>query len=106
MTTAPDLFARASRGLVCVSDLPDDTEGARYELIDGSLLVSPTKSLRHQYVAGRLFRLLADSVGSDLVAGETLATELHTGPAPDDAFRQQAMIDGRPVTVGIRSAPG
>ena len=42
----------------------------------------------------------------DYVAGETLATELHTGPAPDDAFRQQAMIDGRPVTVGIRSAPG
>ena len=37
MTAAPDLFVRASRGPVCVSDLPDDTEGARYELIDGSL---------------------------------------------------------------------
>lgn len=35
MATAPDLSAPARRGPISVSDLPDDTEGARYELIDG-----------------------------------------------------------------------
>ena len=48
MTTAPDLFARARRGPISVSDLPDDTEGARYELIDGSLYVTPSADAPHQ----------------------------------------------------------
>ena len=66
-------------GLTYADLLKTPEDGRRYELIDGSLLVSPTPSLRHQYVAGRLFRLLADSVGSDLVAGENSDVILDPG---------------------------
>jgi Uma2 family endonuclease len=38
--------------------LPDD--GQRYEIIDGELYVSPAPNTKHQRVAGRLFRVLAD----------------------------------------------
>jgi isoleucyl-tRNA synthetase len=42
----------------------------------------------------------------DYVSAETLATQLRTGPVPDDAFRQEAVIDGQRVTVGISPTPG
>jgi hypothetical protein len=48
VTTAPDLFARAARGPVSVSELPEDAEGGRYELIDASLYVTPSADLEHQ----------------------------------------------------------
>jgi Uma2 family endonuclease len=48
VTTAPDLLARATRGPVRVSELPEDAEGVRYELIDGSLYVTPSADLDHQ----------------------------------------------------------
>lgn len=38
--------------------LPDT--GERYELVYGELLVSPSPTWRHQRVAGRLFRILAE----------------------------------------------
>jgi Uma2 family endonuclease len=38
--------------------LPDD--GQRYEVLDGALCVTPAPSLRHQWVVGRLFRILSD----------------------------------------------
>jgi Uma2 family endonuclease len=38
--------------------LPDD--GSRYEVLDGELFVTPAPSLRHQFVIGRLFRILSD----------------------------------------------
>jgi Uma2 family endonuclease len=66
MTTAPDLFARASRGLVCVSDLPDDTEGARYELIDGSLYETPSADAPHQMLCFDLGQVLAARLPSGL----------------------------------------
>jgi len=66
-------------GLTYADLLKTPEDGRRYELIDGSLLVSPTPSLRHQYVAGRLFRLLSDSAGSDLVAGENSDVILDPG---------------------------
>lgn len=39
-----------------LADLPDD--GRRYELIDGSLVVTPAPGSVHQLVAGALYRLL------------------------------------------------
>jgi len=41
-----------------VQQLPDD--GNRYEAIEGELYVTPAPSRRHQTIAGRLYRLLAD----------------------------------------------
>lgn len=39
-----------------LADLPDD--GLRYELVDGSLHVSPPPTVRHDYVVGRLLIVL------------------------------------------------
>lgn len=39
-----------------LASMPDD--GHRYELIDGTLIVSPSPSLRHQRVHSRLMKLL------------------------------------------------
>ena len=49
-----------------LDELPDD--GYRYELLDGSLLVSPPPELAHQVVATRLAVLLAAQLPDDLVA--------------------------------------
>jgi Uma2 family endonuclease len=42
-----------------VSDLPDDTDGARYELIDGSLYVTPSADAPHQMLCFDLGQVLA-----------------------------------------------
>ena len=44
--------------------MPDD--GHRYELVDGSLIVTPAPRAIHQRAVVRLVRLLADSCPSDL----------------------------------------
>ena len=44
--------------------MPDD--GHRYELIDGTLIVTPAPSTRHQSVSGRLYLLLAANCPADL----------------------------------------
>lgn len=44
-----------------LADMPDD--GRRYELVDGSLLVTPSPNVAHQAASGRLFVLLAAVVG-------------------------------------------
>jgi len=46
--------------------MPDD--GHRYELIDGTLLVSPAPMLRHQLAVTRLLRLLTDASPTELIA--------------------------------------
>jgi Uma2 family endonuclease len=45
--------------------MPDD--GHRYELIDGTLIVSPAPSTRHQVVAANLFRTLDRRCPDDLI---------------------------------------
>jgi Uma2 family endonuclease len=51
VTTLPRGSAFTPRDL---ESMPDD--GRRYELVDGTLPVTPTPSLRHQLVASRLTR--------------------------------------------------
>jgi Uma2 family endonuclease len=75
---APDLFARSRRGLISVSDLPDDTEGARYELNDGSLYATPAVAAPHQMLCFDLGRALASrlppglrvALGVNVIVGE------------------------------------
>lgn len=50
--------------------LPDD--GHRYELVDGTLVVTPAPSTRHQRAVARLLKVLLDAVPDDL--------EVLTGP--------------------------
>jgi Uma2 family endonuclease len=45
-----------------LDDFPDD--GTRYELLEGSLLVTPAPSVHHQIVATRLVTILAHAVGN------------------------------------------
>ena len=49
-----------------LDSMPDD--GHRYELIDGTLVVSPSPSWRHQRVVTRLWRLLNDACPAELEA--------------------------------------
>lgn len=68
-----------------VHELPDD--GNRYEVIDGVLLVSPSPSLVHQRVVGRLYALLlpyVSAVGLEvLVAPAAVTWSKRTEVQPD-----------------------
>ena len=64
--------------------MPDD--GHRYEIIDGTLIVTPAPSVRHQTVAGRLHLLLSASLPDDLrvlFAPTDVALEDDTVMQPD-----------------------
>ncbi|GAA0824672.1 Uma2 family endonuclease [Streptosporangium amethystogenes subsp. fukuiense] len=67
MNAIPGPLILPSRPPFTVDDLldfPDD--GNRYELFDGSLLVSPPVTPRHQYALSRLARILQDAAPSEL----------------------------------------
>jgi Uma2 family endonuclease len=57
-----------------LEQLPDD--GNRYELFDGSLLVSPHARIRHGRVAGRLHRLVDAQLPAGLVAWQDLGVNI------------------------------
>jgi Uma2 family endonuclease len=66
-TTSPDRRVWPEQGQWTYDDwleLPDD--GTRYEVIDGVLHMTPAPSIRHQLVAGSLFR----TISSHVVAGK------------------------------------
>jgi len=56
------ILARRDRPRKTVEDFMNLPEGTRAELIDGDLFMSPSPRPKHQAVAGKLFRLLADHV--------------------------------------------
>jgi len=66
-----------------LDDFPDD--GSRYELLEGSLIVTPSPSFDHQRVATRLATILANAVGSeaDVVAVGAIQRGDNTQLQPD-----------------------
>jgi Uma2 family endonuclease len=63
LTTAP-IYPQAEPWTA--DDLDRLPDGVHYEILDGSLLVSPPPTPRHQLVAARMLRLLQDAAPSDL----------------------------------------
>jgi Uma2 family endonuclease len=57
-----------------LQEIPGD--GHRYEIIDGSLYVSPSPSRPHQIAAARIVRLLVDSAPDDLEVVEAVDVEM------------------------------
>ena len=66
-----------------LDDFPDD--GSRYELLEGSLIVTPGPSMDHQRVATRLVTILAHALGSaaDVVAVGVIQRGDNTQLQPD-----------------------
>jgi Uma2 family endonuclease len=82
-----------------LAGLPDD--GQRYEIIDGSLIVSPTPSTTHQLVAGRLAALIREFApdGTDVV--EAVSLQLNSGRllVPDVVVAESSALLGFQKTV-------
>jgi Uma2 family endonuclease len=80
--------------------MPDD--GHRYELIDGTLVVSPAPAWGHQAVQGRLFSLLYAVCPSDLrviSAPFEVRLALSTAVQPDIVVARFADIAPKPLRV-------
>lgn len=70
--------------------LPDD--GHRYELIDGSLLVSPAPRIAHQAVVGNLFLLLRLACPADL---QVVLAPFAVGLADDTEVQPDLLVAPR-----------
>lgn len=83
--------------LADLASLPDD--GQRYEIVDGSLLVSPPLTVLHQAVTARISRLLAAAAGSELEVLEGVGVQLPNGLlVPDVVVAHGASVwSGRSV---------
>lgn len=79
--------------------LPDD--GHRYEIVDGTLIVSPGPELRHQVVQARLLATLISSCPDDLIVFATPTDLLladDTVVQPDVLVVRRADVRGRRLT--------
>ena len=103
------------RGALTRDDLesmPDD--GHRYELVDGTLLVSPAPGLAHQLAALRMWQLIDEARASDqlaitapfdVVLSHTTVFQPDVLLAPRTAFTQR-QLDGPPtLAVEVLSPP-
>lgn len=83
-----------------LDSMPDD--GHRYELIDGSLVVTPAPTLRHQVVSMALTRQLLENLPPDLQL-LSAPTDVHlagdTGVQPDLLVALRADLSGRALTM-------
>ncbi|TCC11742.1 Uma2 family endonuclease [Kribbella soli] len=75
-----------------LAGLPDD--GQRYEIIDGSLLVTPAPAPRHQLVAGRISVFLRESAPDEADVVEATNFQLTTGRllVPDVIVAQSSAL--------------
>ena len=81
--------------------LPDD--GRRWELIDGSLIVSPSATLDHNAIARWIAQILEDSCpGDDLVVGTDQSTTIdeHNELRPDVIVAPAEFRQLRPFPIG------
>jgi len=84
--------------------LPDD--GAKYELIDGVVLMSPSATPRHQLVALAILRQLADHVENNnlgLVLHETDVRLLRGAGRPDVVYRPEIIFITAERAAGIEN---
>jgi Uma2 family endonuclease len=84
-----------------LQDIPDD--GHRYEIIEGSLHVSPSPSRPHQLAASRLVRLLADAAPAEVEVVETVDVQLDRSVLEPDVVvlpASLAYITGGPLAPG------
>ena len=90
--------------------MPD--EGHRYELIDGVLIVSPAPRIRHQRVAGRLYKALDQARSDDLevffapvdvVLAEDTVIQPDLLVAPIDAFTDRDLPTAPLLAVEVLS---
>jgi Uma2 family endonuclease len=83
-----------------LAGLPDD--GQRYEIIDGSLLVSPPPSTKHQLVSGRLAVFLRESAPDESDVVEAIGLRLSSGRllVPDVVVALSAALHGDDAAVG------
>jgi Uma2 family endonuclease len=72
-----------------VRAMPDD--GKRYETVHGELLVTPAPRLSHQYVAGQLFRALADFCDAS-GAGIALMSPADISLGPDSLVQPDVFV--------------
>jgi Uma2 family endonuclease len=79
--------------------LPDD--GQRYEIIDGSLLVSPPPSTKHQLVSGRLAVFLRESAPDDADVVEAVGLRMGSGRLliPDVVVATSSALHGDDPTI-------
>ena len=82
-----------------LADMPED--GHRYELIDGTLIVSPAPTIRHQIVVRELMRILLPRVGE--------VHQLLPGPVDvvlaDDTVIQPDLLVARAEDFTMRDLP-
>jgi Uma2 family endonuclease len=82
-----------------LAGLPDD--GQRYEIIDGSLLVSPPPSTKHQLVSGRLAAFLRESAPDDADVVEAVGLRTGSGRLliPDVVVATSSALHGDDPTI-------
>ncbi len=88
-STRADLPSRPLTRSDLVS-LPED--GHRYELIDGTLIMSPAPGLRHQRAVGRLWRALDDVAPDSL---EVVMAPFAVGLAEDTEVQPDVLVARR-----------
>jgi len=79
--------------------LPDD--GNRYEIVDGSLLVSRTPAMPHYRATSLLQRLLIAQAPNDFIVGQNMGTAIDRSPTrttylvPDLTIHHENVMDRR-----------
>ncbi|WP_107771703.1 Uma2 family endonuclease [Nocardioides sediminis] len=70
-----------------LAGVPDD--GHRYELVDGTLIVTPAPSTRHQRAVARLLKALLEALSEDL---EALAAPYDVRLADDTVLQPDVLV--------------